>query len=181
VVNSSCGRAPDPATPSCARGSPQHTWLNYAQARRHGGASSGQKCSPAVWHHERWGTSFFADDPALHDLWGNLNVYHADLVLSGHTHSTGRTAAMTPSGTLAPSGAGIRQLTAGAGGRSLTPHRVNPPRVGTRYRDNTRYGVLRLVLTGSTSPAGWQGGTWTSEFDYVNGTVADPATAGCRP
>ena len=181
VVNSNCGRAPDPATPNCAQGSPQHTWLNYAQARRHGGASSGQKCSLAVWHHERWGTSFFADDPALHYLWGNLNYYHADLVLSGHSHSTGRTGAMTPSGTLSPTGAGIRQLTAGAGGRSLTPHRVNPPRVGTRYRDNTRYGVLRLVLTGSTSPAGWQGGTWTSEFDYVNGTVADPASAGCWP
>jgi hypothetical protein len=81
---------------------------------------------------------------------------------------------------LSPSG-GIRQITAGAGGRSLTPVRVNPAREGTRYRDNTKYGVNRLTLTSSTSPAGWQGGTWTSEFDYTDGTVADRASAACWP
>jgi hypothetical protein len=87
---------------------------------------------------------------------------------------------MSPLGHLSPGG-GIRQITAGAGGRSLTPVRVNPAREGTRYRDNTKYGVNRLVLTSSTSPAGWQGGSWTSEFDYADGTVADQASAGCWP
>ena len=50
------------------------------------GQHSGQKCSIAVWHHERWGTWFFADDPATHEFWLTLNHFHADIVLSGHTH-----------------------------------------------------------------------------------------------
>ena len=185
VLNSNCGRAPgatgDVQTPACGPSSPQLTWLGFAQQRRHGGQTSGQKCSIVVWHHERWGTSFFADDPATHDFWLSLNHFHADIVLSGHTHSTARMGPMNPQGHLSTSG--IRQITAGAGGRSLTPVRVNPAREGTRYRDNTKYGVNRLVLTSSTSPAGWQGGTWTSEFDYVDGTVADNrnSSAGCWP
>lgn len=185
VLNSNCQRAGggtgDVQTPSCASGSPQLEWLSFAMGRRHGGQTSGLKCSIAFWHHERWGTSFFADDPAMHQAWLILNHFHNDIVGSGHTHSTGRLGAMTPQGTLSPTGSGMRQITAGAAGRSLTPVRVNPPRVGTRYRDNTKYGVNVLTLRSSTSPAGWQGGDWTSEFRYVDGTVADRASAGCWP
>jgi hypothetical protein len=177
VLNSNCGLPPDPATPSCAAGSEQLAWLNFAQQRRH----DRQRCSIAFWHHERWGTSFFADDDRTQQFWLSLNQFHADIVGSGHSHSTARMGPMTPSGSLAPLGAGIRQITAGAGGRSLTPHRVNPPRTGTRYRDNTKYGVNRLTLTTAMNPAGWLGGGWTSEFDYVDGTVVDQASAGCWP
>jgi hypothetical protein len=184
VLNSNCGRfdghTGDVQTPACGQGSPQLAWLGFAQQRRHGGQTSGQKCSIAMWHHERWGTSFFADDPATHQFWLTLNHFHADIVLAGHTHSTARMGPMSPLGHLSPAG-GIRQITAGAGGRSLTPVRVNPPREGTRYRDNTKYGVNRLILTSSTSSAGWQGGNWTSEFDYTDGTVVDRASAGCWP
>jgi hypothetical protein len=187
VLNSNCGRAGgatgDVQTPACGRGSPQLTWLGFAQQRRHGGQHSGQKCSIAIWHHERWGTWFFADDPATHEFWLTLNHFHADIVLSGHTHSTARTGPMTPQGHLAAAGGGIRQISAGAGGRSLSPLRLNVPREGTRYRNGSKYGVNRLVLTSSTSPAGWQGGTWISEFDYADGSVADNrnSSAGCWP
>ena len=90
---------------------------------------------------------------------------------------------MTPFGHLAAAGGGIRQITAGAGGRSLSPLRLNVPREGTRYRNGSKYGVNRLVLTSSTSPAGWQGGTWISEFDYADGSIADNrnSSAGCWP
>jgi hypothetical protein len=186
VLNSNCQRVSggtgDVQTPACGPGSPQMQWLDFAMRRRHGGASSGQKCSLAFWHHERWGTSFFADDASMQEAWVILNRYHNDVVGSGHSHSTARLGAMTPQGSLHPTGAGIRQLTAGAAGRSLTPHRVNPPRVGTRFRDNTRYGVARLTLTSARNPAGWIGGTWANEFDYANGQVADPTGAvGCWP
>ncbi len=186
VLNSNCQRAGggtgDVQTPSCAAGSPMLTWLDFAQRRRHGGSTSGQKCSIAVWHHERWGTLFFADDPSMGPAWENLNRYHADLVLSGHTHSFARLGAMTPQGHLAPGGAGIRQLTAGAGGRSLSPIRVTTPREGTRYRDNTHYGVLRLFLGSQVSTAGWTGGTWDSTFLFAGGGEADRTGAvGCWP
>jgi hypothetical protein len=187
VLNSNCRRSDgstgDVETPACGRGSPQLAWLNFAQQRRHGGQHSGRKCSIAVWHHERWGTWFFADDPVTQELWLSLNRFHADLVLSGHTHSTARLGAMTPQGHLAPGGNGIRQISAGAGGKSLSPLRLNRPREGTRYRNGTRYGVNRLVLTSATSPAGWQTGSWISEFDYTDGTVGDNrnSTAGCWP
>lgn len=185
VINTNCGRVwggtGDTATPSCANGSPQHRWLHFAQARRHGGATSGRKCSLLLGHHERFGTSFFADDPALYYLVGNFAWFHGDAMVFGHTHSVARTTALDKHGNVAPGAAGVRQLTAGAAGRSLTPHRVNPPRAGTRYRDNTRYGVLRLRLATARSPAGWLGGSWSSSFRYVGGASADPASAGCWP
>src|SRR5919112_53039 len=133
---SASGATGDVQTPACGPGSPQLTWLGFAQQRRHGGQTSGQKCSIAVWHHERWGTSFFADDPATHEFWLTLNHFHADIVLSGHTHSTARMGPMNPLGHLSPSG-GIRQITAGAGGRNPTPVRGNPAREGTPHPGKT--------------------------------------------
>ena len=183
ILDSDCGRAGggtgDVETPSCTDNGEQANWLRAVYNARHGGQTSGRKCSLAIWHHERWGTGFFADDPATQYLWNVVNHYHGDVVLSGHTHSVARLGPMTPTGSLSSTGAGIRQITAGAGGRSLTANRVNPARTGTRYRNNTLYGVNRLVLTSSASSAGWLTGSWTSSFIFTNGTVADAASAGC--
>jgi hypothetical protein len=188
ALDSNCGRVSgatgDSATPSCANDSPQINWLRSVFAARHGGANSGRKCSAMIWHHERWGTGFFNDDPAMTYAVQVGNHFHNDLLLAGHTHSMARTGPMTWDGRLSTSGQ--RQITAGAGGRSLTANRVDPPREGTRWRQNTRYGVNKLTLTTSTSTAGWTGGTWKSEMLLVgqgppSPTVADPAQAGCWP
>jgi hypothetical protein len=185
VLDSNCQRASggtgDVQTPSCADNGEQANWLRSVYNARHGGATSGRKCSLAVWHHERFGTGFFADDPATQYLWGVLNHYHADVVFSGHTHSVARMGAMTYGGTLSPTGSGIRQITSGAGGRSLLPFRVNPARVGTRYRSNDAYQVEQLTLTVSQSSAGWQGGSWQHAFYRTDGSVVDQAAAGCWP
>jgi Calcineurin-like phosphoesterase len=183
VLDSNCQRAGggtgDIQTESCAGNGRMATWLRDAFNRRHGGLTSGRKCSAMVWHHERWGTGFFADDPAVAALWNIGNHYHNDLVFSGHTHSLARMGPMTTTGTVHGGGAGQRQITAGASGRSLTPNRVEPPRVGTRYRNNTKYGVAHLKLASTRSPAGWLGGSWGNTFRFVDGTSADPATSGC--
>jgi hypothetical protein len=185
VLDSNCQRAGggtgDVQTEPCGSTSRMTQWLRDAYNQRHGGQTSGRKCSLMVWHHERWGTGFFADDPATAHLWGVGNHYHNDIVASGHSHSVARMGPMTTTGTVSGTGSGQRQLTAGAGGRSLTANRVEPARVGTRYRNNTKYGVARLTLTSTPSAAGWLGGSWTNTFHFVDGTTADTASAGCWP
>jgi hypothetical protein len=186
VLDSNCGRegggTGDLQTASCADLGEQAQWLRAYYNARHGGASSGRKCSIAVWHHERWGSGFFADDPSTQYLWNVLNHYHGDIVESGHTHSEARLGAMTPAGVLSPTGSGIRQITEGMGGRSHTDFRVLPARGGTRYRYNgPAFGVELLVLTVAQSPAGWQGGSWSHAFYHSDGTVVDPASSGCWP
>jgi hypothetical protein len=189
VLASDCerfnGSTGDTQTASCADGSPQHEWLKVAMGRRHGGATSGQKCSIAIWHHERWGTTTFGDDRSTHPFVLTLNHFHNDLILSGHAHALARLGAMTWDGHLAAEGNGQRQITAGVGGRSRLPFRVNPAREGTRFRSNTNYGIGWLQLRTSTHPAGYQVGTWTHEFRLVGtdgtGATVDQATAGCWP
>jgi hypothetical protein len=182
-LDSDCGRyngsTGDPQTPSCADNGEQANWLRSVFAARHGGQTSGRKCSIMVWHHEYIGTSFFANDDSTRAFWLVGNHFHNDGVGSGHTHGSARMGPMTWDRHLSASG-GQRQWTFGAGGRSLTPHRVTPPE-GLRERDNTRYGVMTLDLSVSQSAAGWQGGAWTSQFHFTNGTTTPPATAGCWP
>jgi hypothetical protein len=157
-------------------------------SRRHGDQTSGQKCSIAIWHHERWGTTTFGDDAGTQQFILTLNHFHNDIILSGHAHALARLGAMTWDGHLAADGQGQRQITAGAGGRSRLPFRVDPDgpgRQGTRYRSNTNYGIGWLRLTASQSSAGWTGGSWMHEFRLVGndgeGSTVDPATAGCWP
>jgi hypothetical protein len=190
VFNSNCQRAGggtgDTGTPSCASASPMLDWLRATGSRLNTGATgdpqtSGRKCTLVVDHHERWGTSFFNSDAALDAPWQVGNHFHWDVWLSGHSHSVGRTGPLTWNGVLASSGQ--RQITSGAGGRSLTPHRINPAPSYVRYRDNTKFGVNLLELTVSQHPAGYQVGTWRSRFFFTDGTVGDdvPTQAGCWP
>ena len=99
VLDSDCqrfnGSTGDTETAACGDGSPQHEWLGAAMGRRHGGQTSGQKCSIAIWHHERWGTTTFGDDPSTQQFILTLNHFHNDIILSGHAHSLARLGAMT--------------------------------------------------------------------------------------
>lgn len=187
TLDSNCGRAAggtgDVDTASCAGDGEQVRWLNAFFAARHGGQTSGRKCSIAVWHHEYIGSGFFANDDATRQFWLALNHWHNDLVMSGHSHSEARFGPMTWDRHLSPTGSGMRQITEGMGGRSHTDFRVNPAPEGLRYRYNgPAFGVETLDLAVSQSPAGWQGGTWTHQFHHTDGTVdGPPAAAGCWP
>jgi hypothetical protein len=165
VLSSDCGRTG--GSPGCGAGSAQDAWLAGDLA-----ANAGRRCIGASWHHERWGSRApFGDDAALAGFWSRLNHVHADLVLVGHSHAYARLGPMTPQGHLSALGAGIRQITAGTGGRSLIAFSTTP-REGTRYRDAAHYGVLRLQLTATT---------WASSFVRTDGVVADQVSAGCWP
>jgi hypothetical protein len=190
AVNTNCGRASggtgDTGSPSCANDSPQVNWMRAFMAARHGGCCSGRKASILIGHHEPFGTCFFNDD---RDSSGQLVTrfitqvwqhYHGDIGNFGHTHSTGRWGPLDWNGVYQPSGAGSRWFASGAGGRSLTPCRT-AMRTGLRERNDTKYGVLVFTLTVAKDPAGWTGGTWTSQFFYVDGTTTPPAVAGIWP
>lgn len=58
---------------------------------------------------------------------------------------------------------------AGGRGAQLVPFTA-PARTGTRFRTAGHHGVLRVRL---------DPGRWVSEFDTVEGTVLDRASAGC--
>ena len=102
-------------------------------------------------------------------FWNALNHVHADLVLTGHEHSYARFTAMTWDGRVAAGGRGIRQIVVGTGGRSVLPF-TDPPRAGTRHRDDQHFGVLRLTL---------REGGWSSSCHRTEGTVDDGVAAGC--
>jgi hypothetical protein len=164
ALNSDCGRT-DPAAPACSAGSAQVTWLQ-ADLQAH----AASRCMLAYWHHPRWGSGFFGDDANVALFWSALNHVHADLIVDGHEHHYARFGPMTPQGHLSPTGAGIRQITVGTGGRSLLGSRIPPHPEGIRYRDFDHYGVIRLAL----SPTGW-----STEFRRTDGVIADRAAAGC--
>jgi hypothetical protein len=163
ILNSDCGRNGN--SPGCTPNSLQVAWLRD-DLTSHPGA-----CALAAMHHPRWGQRApFPDDPVVATLWNTLEQGHADLVIAGHEHAYARLTAMTPTGQVAAAGRGIRQITVGTGGNSLIPF-GGPARVGTRTRDNTHFGVIRLTLTPTA---------WTTTFLRTDGAAADQASAGCR-
>src|SRR4051812_15684267 len=170
-LNSDCGRT-DQTSPGCAVGSPQQGWL-AADLLTH----SAQRCTLAYWHVERYGSHApFEDDSLVAPLWSTLNDAGAELVLVGHSHAYARLGAMDNAGRLAADGDGMAQITVGTGGKSLIAF-DQPPREGTRFRDDQHFGIIRLVLTGDDSG----GGTWASAFARTDGATAD-STGGvaCR-
>jgi PKD repeat protein len=98
ALNSSNGCSPV----SCAKGSPQETWL------RSDLASNTQPCLLAYWHHP------LSYAPAEHDIWQDLYDARADLVLVGHHHGYDPPVAHDASG--APDPAGPREVVVGTGG-----------------------------------------------------------------
>lgn len=93
----------------------------------------------------------------------------ASLIINGHSHAYERFTSMTASGTVDGSFTAPRSVTVGTGGAPLIRF-SKAARSGTRYRDAAHHGVLRITLGK---------GHWTSEFDRVDGVVADKASAGC--
>jgi hypothetical protein len=174
-LNSDCGRS-DGTSPACTVGSLQLAWLAADLA-----AHSTQRCTLAYWHVERYGSHApFEDDHLVAPLWNTLNDARAELVLVGHSHAYARLGAMDNAGHLAADGDGMGQITVGTGGKSLISF-DQPPREGTRFRDDQHFGVIRLVLTGDDTGNGTGNGTWESAFVRTDGVTADPTgTVGCR-
>jgi hypothetical protein len=167
ALSSDCQRT-DGTGPACGSGSAQLTWFQQDLA-----ANAGTRCMLAYWHHPRWGSGFFSDDSRLQPFWAAFYQRHGDLVVVGHDHHYARFGPLNGSGVLQATGAGVRQITIGTGGRSLLGQSPNPVHQGVRYRDFDHFGVLRLTLTATT---------WASEFARTDGVVADQTGAvSCWP
>jgi PKD repeat protein len=89
---------------SCAKGSPQETWL------RSDLAATRQPCIAAYWHHP------LSSAPKLKDMWQDLYDAGADFVLDGHIHGYQKPVARNASG--APDPNGPREVVVGTGGKS---------------------------------------------------------------
>jgi acid phosphatase type 7 len=163
ALSSDCQRT-DGAGPACGPGSAQLTWFTQDLA-----ANAGVRCTLAYWHHPRWGSGFFGDDAAVQPFWSAFHQAHGDLVIVGHEHHYARFGPLNSSGVLQSTGAGVRQITVGTGGRSLLGFR-RAPHQGVRFRDPNHYGVLRLTLAD---------GSWSSAFARTDGVVADRVSVGC--
>jgi hypothetical protein len=117
--------------------SAQVTWLQDDLA------TNPSQCVLAYWHKPRWSSGAnHGDTTAMQTLWQVLYDMGADLVVNGHEHNYERFAEMNASG--APVSPGLRQIVAGTGGAGLYP--FGSPHPASQVRNNTTYGVLKLIL-----------------------------------
>ena len=133
ALNSNCKQAG-----GCKAGSPQERWL------RQDLAAHPTACTLAYWHHPRFSSARYGNDPATDGLWRALSDAGADVVLAAHSHSYERLAPLGPTGE--PDAArGIRSFVVGTGGNVLYPFTA-PPSAVTEARDDTTHGVLEMTL-----------------------------------
>jgi hypothetical protein len=158
VLNSNCDEVG-----GCETGSAQERWL-------HGDlAANPRQCVLAMWHHPLFSSGEHGNDPITRPLWQDLYDAGADLILNGHDHTYERFAPQTPSGRLDPA-RGIIEMVVGTGGRSHYPFPII--RDNSLVRDNTTWGVLRLVL---------EDGGWSFEFlPVAGGTFTDSGGGACH-
>jgi len=158
VLNSDCA-----LIGGCDSGSPQERWL------RQDLAANPRPCVLAMWHHPRFSSGPHGSDPVTADLWTDLYDAGAELILNGHDHDYERFAPQTPTGR-PDSQRGIVEMVVGTGGRSH--YEFGTIRANSLVRDNTTYGVLRLVLSD---------GGWSFEFVRVpGGTFTDSGSGACH-
>jgi hypothetical protein len=166
VLDSQCHHAEERG-PSCARSSNQLNWF-----RRHMAAHPA-KCRIVFYHHPRFGNGApWGDDTQVHWLYAVAAFAgRASLIINGHSHAYERFTSMTPGGpSTAPSPRhGPSPWVRGYRGAPL--HLFSrSPRTGTRFRDASHHGVLRITLGK---------GYWATGSDRTDGVVADKASAGC--
>jgi hypothetical protein len=157
VLNSNCV-----AAGGCDAGSPQYQWLAADLA------ANPRACTLAAWHHPLWSSG--GGNAFMRPIWQLLYANGADLVLAGHEHDYERFAPMDAAGAVNPSD-GMRSFVVGTGGVNFYAlGGAAPP--GSEVRENTTFGVLRLVL----HPTGYD---WS--FVQAAGTAfADLGSQSCR-
>jgi acid phosphatase type 7 len=162
ALNSMC-----PEVGGCGAGSEQEQWLREDLA-----ANSDAGCTVAYWHHPLFNSGpdgNYKDTPwNTTDLWQALYAAGADLVLNGHSHRYERFSPQDPLGNADPQ-FGLREFIVGTGGRSLGLN--GPLQPNLELRDNTQFGVIRLVL----HPNGYD---WT--FVNDSGVTRDTGSASCH-
>ena len=158
ALNSNCAEVG-----GCGPGSAQERWLRADLA------ANARTCVLAMWHHPRFSSGEHGNSAFTQALWTALYDADADLIVNGHDHTYERFAPQTPAAASDPA-RGIVEMIAGTGGRSHYP--FIKIRANSLVRDNTTFGVLRLVLSG---------GGWSFEFVPVpGGTFTDSGSDTCH-
>ena len=157
VLNSNCSKVP------CVAGSAQERWLrNYL-------AANANRCTLAYFHHPRFSSGSYGDNPSVTPFWRALYEAGAEVVLNGHAHNYERFAPQRPDGTLARK-RGIRQFVVGTGGVSHKPFEAIKPNSQAHNAD--AFGVLKLTL---------HAGSYGWKFKPVAGkTFTDSGTKSCH-
>jgi hypothetical protein len=122
---------------SVSASSPQLEWLQADLA------ANPRQCVLAYWHQPRWSSgSNHGSDREFQTLWQIFYDAGAEVVLNGHEHSYERFTPMNASGQ--PDPQGLREFVVGTGGRSF--YDFDSPLPASEVRNNTTYGVLKLIL-----------------------------------
>ena len=147
----------------CHPGSPQEVWLRADLQ------SIDSRCTLAFFHHPLFSSGVNGGAANLRPLWQALYDFDADVILNGHEHLYERFMPQTPQG-VPDSRRGIRQITVGTGGHSLTRFvtRERTSEVGS----NQAFGVLKMEL---------QPDSYTWEFIPAPGAAATFTDAGGQP
>ena len=168
VLNSECGEVG-----GCNAGSREEKWLRADLA------SHPTACTLAYLHKPLFSSGDkHGNDLEIQPFFQALYDAHADIVVAGHDHDYERFAPQSPSGSADPQ-RGIREFVAGTGGKSHRP--FGAPRPNSEVRDDTAFGVLKLVL--HAHGYDWKfipvpGKTFT---DSGSGTCHDPAAISKHP
>jgi 3',5'-cyclic AMP phosphodiesterase CpdA len=101
------------------------------------------RCTLAYWHHPLYSSGGHGSIAKMHDAWDLLYKAGAEIVLSGHDHDYERFAPQDADGHL-DRARGIVQFVVGTGGAFATPFLW--PVAHSEFRENNRYGVMRLRL-----------------------------------
>jgi Calcineurin-like phosphoesterase len=158
ALNSNCGEVG-----GCGPGSVQEQWL------RRDLAATSKPCTLAFWHHPRFASGSYTDDPTYVPFWRALHDFGAEVVLNGHEHNYQRYAPLDPDGR--PDAArGIRELVVGTGGRQLRP--VLPSASNREAANADTHGVLELTLAS-------EGYEWSFR-PVAGGTYADAGSGACH-
>jgi 3',5'-cyclic AMP phosphodiesterase CpdA len=106
-------------------------------------AASRERCTLAYWHHPLYSSGGHGSIATMRAAWELLHRAGAEIVLSGHDHDYERFAPQDADGRF-DARRGVRQFVVGTGGAFSTPFLW--PLKNSEMRDNSRTGVLKLVL-----------------------------------
>ena len=158
-----------PSSPLAARlykriSSEQYAWLEKELE-----APTGD-CILAYWHHPRFNSGSYGDDPAVATLWDRLYASGAEVIVTGHEHVYERFKPLRPDRSV-DENYGITQFIVGTGGAHLRAFPRGATFESSAEHMNDRYGVLILALDHDS--VFWR-------FVATTGKTEDQGSVGCH-
>lgn len=107
------------------------------------------RCSLAYWHHPRFNSGSYGDDPAVATLWDRLYASGTEVIVTGHEHVYERFKPLRPDRSVDQNYGSI-QFVVGTGGASLRAFPRWATSESSEKRISDKYGVLVLALEADT-------------------------------